>query len=49
MEALKREAREGGAGRKQRGALRRIQAQLLDLEHDSAALELVFPQARNLC
>ena len=46
MDALKKEERAGGRGRKWRGALRRIQVQLMDVEHDSVALELVFPQAR---
>ena len=46
VDALKKEERAGGRGRRWRGALRRIQAQLLDVEHDSTALELVFPQAR---
>jgi hypothetical protein len=44
VDTLKREEREGGKGRKWRGAFRRIQQQLLDLEADSKALELVFPQ-----
>ena len=44
LETLKKEEREQGKGRKWRGAFRRIQQQLLDLENDSKALELVFPQ-----
>lgn len=46
VETLKKEERAGGKGRRWRSALRRTQAQLADLEHDGAALELVFPQAR---
>ena len=42
--ATLRKEREGGQGRKWRGASRRIQQQLIDLEDDSKALELVFPQ-----
>ena len=40
--------REGRGARRWRSALRRIQQQLLDLETDSRALELVYPQARRL-
>lgn len=36
--------REGRGARKWRTAFRRIQQQLLDLEQDSKALELVYPQ-----
>ena len=36
--------REGRGARKWRAAFRRIQQQLLDLEQDSKALELVYPQ-----
>ncbi len=46
VDALKKEERAGGRGRRWRGALRRTQAQLADLEHDGAAVELVFPQVR---
>lgn len=51
MDTLKKEERADGRSRKWRGAFRRIQQQLLDLEADSKALELVFPQARpsHLC
>lgn len=48
VDALRKEERAEGRGRKWRGAFRRIQQQLLELEHDSKALELVFPQARPL-
>lgn len=44
VETLKKEEREQGKGRKWRAAFRRIQQQLIDLEGDSKALELVFPQ-----
>ena len=44
MDTLKKEERADGRGRKWRGAFRRIQQQLIDLEADSKALELVFPQ-----
>ena len=37
--------REGRGARRWRAAFRRIQQQLLDLEQDSRALELVYPQA----
>ena len=40
--------REGRGARRWRSAFRRIQQQLLDLETDSRALELVYPQARRL-
>ena len=40
--------REGRGARRGRSAFRRIQQQLLDLETDSRALELVYPQARRL-
>jgi len=36
--------REGRGARRWRAAFRRIQQQLLDLEQDSKALELVYPQ-----
>ena len=39
--------REGRGARKWRAAFRRIQQQLLDLEQDSKALELVYPQVRH--
>ena len=42
-DALKKD-REGRGARKWRAAFRRIQQQLLDLEQDSKALELVYPQ-----
>ncbi|EIE26974.1 hypothetical protein COCSUDRAFT_12091 [Coccomyxa subellipsoidea C-169] len=45
VDTLKKEERADGRGRKWRGAFRRIQQQLIDLEADSKALELVFPQA----
>ncbi|BDA43033.1 LIMR family protein At3g08930 [Coccomyxa sp. Obi] len=45
VDTLKKEERAEGRTRKWRGAFRRIQQQLLDLEADSKALELVFPQA----
>lgn len=44
VETLKKDEREGGRGRKWRAAFRKIQQQLIDLENDSRALELVFPQ-----
>ena len=40
--------REGRGARRWRSAFRRIQQQLLVLETDSRALELVYPQARRL-
>ena len=40
--------REGRGRRRWRSAFRRIQQQLLDLETDSRALELVYPQVRSL-
>ena len=48
VDTLKKEERAEGRSRKWRGAFRRIQQQLLDLEADSKALELVFPQASQL-
>ena len=47
VEALRKDQRQGAKGQAWRGAYRRIQEQLLDLEKDSIALELVFPQARS--
>ena len=41
--------REGRGARRWRAAFRRIQQQLLDLEQDSKALELVYPQVCVLC
>jgi len=41
--------REGRGARKWRTAFRRIQQQLLDLEQDSKAIELVYPQVRIVC
>ena len=41
--------REGRGARKWRTAFRRIQQQLLDLEQDSKALELVYPQVCIVC
>lgn len=46
-DALRAEERELGRGFKWRGAFRRMQEQLLALEADSKALELVYPQARD--
>ena len=40
--------REGRGARRWRTAFRRIQQQLIDLETDSRALELVYPQVRSL-
>lgn len=45
-DSLRTEERELGRGFKWRGAFRRMQEQLLALEADSKALELVYPQAR---
>ena len=45
VDALRKDQRQGAKGQSWRGAYRRIQEQLLDLEKDSVALELVFPQA----
>ena len=47
-DALRTEERELGRGYKWRGAFRRMQEQLLALEADSKALELIYPQARSL-
>jgi hypothetical protein len=44
LDTMKREERDQGRSRKWRGALRRLQQQLLDLESDCRALEMVFPQ-----
>lgn len=44
-ERLKQEKRSLGAGRRWRSGFNKINAQLLQLEEDHTALELVFPQA----